>query len=154
MSSATATTLVDCLIVGGGPAGLSAALTLGRLHRSCIIFDDSVYRNERAHRAHGILTRDHVAPSEIRRLGREDLARYGNTRFVSDRIEHIRKPAGGGEEGDGAGVGKEKFFTAVDKKGKEYRGRSVVLATGAKDKFPDLPGYAENWGASIYQVSR
>lgn len=134
--------LVDCLIIGGGPAGLSTALTLGRLHRSCIVFDDQVYRNQKAHRAHGVLTRDHVAPSEIRQLGKEDLKRYGNTRFVEKRVEHIRKPDATGD-----------MFTAVDTDGNEYGGRTVVLATGAADQLPNVPGYEENWGSSIYQVS-
>lgn len=135
--------LVDCLIIGGGPAGLSTALTLGRLHRSCIIFDDGVYRNQKAHRAHGVLTRDHVPPSEIRKLGREDIKRYDNTKFVEARVEHVKRPdvTGG-------------TFTITDDKGNKYKGRTVVLATGAADQLPDIPGYAENWGSSIYQVSR
>ena len=66
----------DVIIVGGGPAGLSAATILGRARRRIVIFDDGKYRNEASRAVHGFLTRDGIHPAELRRIAREQLARY------------------------------------------------------------------------------
>lgn len=127
--------LYDALIVGGGPAGLSVALGLARVHRTCVVFSDGTFRNKGVKAAHSIITRDHVHPQEIRDLARKDVEKYGNTRFEETAVTSIRKI-------DGA-------FVARNKAGEEWQGRAVVLATGVIDVFPDLPGYAENWPESM-----
>ncbi|ETN42863.1 uncharacterized protein HMPREF1541_02021 [Cyphellophora europaea CBS 101466] len=133
--------IYDALIVGGGPAGLSTALALGRVHRTCIVFSDSEFRNQGAHAAHAILTRDHTPPAEIRRLGRKDIERYGHADFAECSITRVtRKEAG-----------PHSRFLVHNDQGQQWQGRTLVLATGARDQFPDLDGYAENWPASIYQ---
>src|SRR5690349_20908783 len=68
--------MVDVIIVGGGPAGLSAATILGRARRRVVIFDDGKYRNEASRALHGFLSRDGMHPAELRRIAREQLARY------------------------------------------------------------------------------
>lgn len=135
------TKLYDALIIGGGPAGLSAALALGRVHRTCVVFSDDKYRNAGAHAAHSILTRDHVDPAEIRRLGRKDIERYNNTQYAGTTVTKIiRKQSGA-----------HSHFLAHNADGQTWQGRSLILAAGVRDQFPDLPGYAENWPTNIYQ---
>ena len=123
--------MYDALIVGGGPAGLSIALGLARVHRTCFVFSDSKYRNDGVTAAHSIITRDHVHPQEIRDLAKKDIKKYGNTSFVDTSITNLSKKSDG--------------FVAKNAAGEEWKGKTVALATGVKDLFPDLPGYAENW---------
>jgi gliotoxin/aspirochlorine biosynthesis thioredoxin reductase len=68
MSSAK---LYDCLILGGGPAGLAVAQGLSRVHRTCVLFSDSKFRNEGIHASHNILPRDGIHPAEFRKIARE-----------------------------------------------------------------------------------
>jgi gliotoxin/aspirochlorine biosynthesis thioredoxin reductase len=133
--------IYDALIIGGGPAGLSVALGLGRVHRTCLVFNDDKFRNQGAYHSHNVLTRDHVPPAEIRALGRKDLERYGNTTFAETRVTKISRQQ----------VGSQQHFLASNAEGQQWQGRSVVLAAGVRDQFPDLEGYAENWPNSIYQ---
>ncbi len=126
----------DAAIVGGGPAGLSAALTLGRAGRRVVLVDAGAARNAPAAHSHGYLTRDGAPPEEIRRLGREEAAGYG----VVLRDGRVRDAE---RDGDG-------FRLALDGAGglraDALRARVLVLATGVVDELPDIPGLAEAWG--------
>src|ERR1051325_6830777 len=68
--------MYDVVIVGGGPAGLSAATVLGRCRRRVLLCDDGRYRNDASRALHGFLSRDGIHPAELRRIGREQLSRY------------------------------------------------------------------------------
>ena len=127
--------LYDALVIGGGPAGLSTALTLGRVRRTCIVFSDAKYRNDGIHAVHSVLSRDHVHPEEIRQLGREQIGRYRNTEYAQTRITKIGKLK----------LDHSEIFVAEDSSGEKWQGRTVVLAMGVKDVFPNIDGYAENW---------
>jgi thioredoxin reductase len=131
MSSAK---LYDCLIIGGGPAGLSVAQGLSRVHRTCAIFSDSKFRNEGIHASHNILTRDGIHPAEFRKIAREQISSYNTTDFVDTKITEAVN-----ESHDG-----KKEFELSDGEGQTWRGRTVVFATGCKDIFPAIEGYEQN----------
>lgn len=81
-------TMLDVVIIGGGPAGLQAALTLGRIRRDTVLIDSGEYRNAPASHMHSVLTHDDREPGEFRRLAREELAAYDTVRVVDDRVVH------------------------------------------------------------------
>lgn len=135
----------DSLIIGSGPAGLSTALGLGRVHRSCVVFSNSSFRNAGVHAAHSILGHDGKSPEQIRREGHREVQAYGHAEFVETSIEKVST------EQRQAGEHMYNGFVVEDTKGQRWSGRTLVLATGVKDIFPDLPGFAENWPSNIYQ---
>ena len=121
--------MLDVAIIGGGPAGLAAALMLGRSRKSVVLFDAGPPRNVAATHVQGFLTRDGMPPGELRRLAHEELGRYGIAMRAQpiDRIE----PAGRGFK-----VAGEMF-------------RRVLLCTGVKDCVPEL--YSGCWGTHVLQ---
>jgi gliotoxin/aspirochlorine biosynthesis thioredoxin reductase len=131
--------LFDAIIIGAGPAGLSAALAMSRQKRPAVVFSDSKFRNVRAQRAHTVLSRDHMPAAETRRIGREQIEAYGTTFFVEHTVQKARKNE------------KSCVFEVVDAEGETWQGKKIVLAMGARDIFPDIDGYADCWGESIYQ---
>jgi thioredoxin reductase len=124
----------DAIVIGGGPAGLQAALTLGRMHRSVLLLDSGEYRNGTVEHAHNYATHDGIAPAEFRRLARADLAAY-------DTVE-VREASADRVEQDG-----DEFVVHLG--GSTERAAAVVLATGVRDALPDVPGLAEAWGKEI-----
>jgi len=133
-SSSTGRATFDVIVIGGGPAGLQAALTLGRMHRDVLLLDSGQYRNGTVEHAHNYATHDGIAPAELRRLARADLAAY-------DTVE-VREVAAERVEQDG-----DDFV--VHCAGSSERSIAVVLATGVHDALPDVPGLAEAWGKEI-----
>jgi thioredoxin reductase len=127
----------DAIIVGGGPAGLAAALTLGRSRRRVLLLDAGQGRNAPAAAVHNLLALDGTPPEELRRIGREQLARYPGVELREAAVADARALEGGGfrlELGGGASV------TA----------RRLVLATGLADELPAIDGLAPLWGRSAY----
>src|SRR6185295_4228800 len=91
--------LVDALIIGGGPAGLAAALTLARARSTAILFDSSSYRNEGISHMHTVPSRDHIDPYEFRRISREQIeSRYQTIWFEKKTITHAAKKTVGEEK--------------------------------------------------------
>jgi thioredoxin reductase len=128
------TTDVDVVVVGGGAAGLSAAVTLGRARRSVLVVDAGSPRNAPADGVHNFLSRDGVPPWELVAIGREEVARYGGE--VRSGTAVAARVAGEGFEvdlGDGSRV----------------RARRLVVASGLVDELPDVPGLREQWGAGV-----
>ncbi len=126
----------DCIIVGGGPAGLSAALMLGRCLRRVLVCDAGEPRNARSRGIHGYLTRDGVPPREFLGHAREELARYDTVELRRQVIEDARRVPGGFE------------LTAAD--GSRLAARKLLLATGVVDELPDLTGLEALYGRSVH----
>lgn len=74
----------DCVIIGGGPAGLNAALVLGRARKSVVVIDEGRARNRVTRETHGFLTRDSISPSEFRRIAKEQISAYPSVNFAED----------------------------------------------------------------------
>ncbi|KAI0107205.1 thioredoxin reductase glit [Nemania sp. FL0031] len=130
----------DVLIVGGGPAGLSAALNLARSLHTAIIFDSEQYRNTLLPHLHGVPGWDHEDPASVRtRMQKDLLARYNTVSIVRTTINRVAQIEG-----------PKVSFLAVDTAGREWSGRKLVLATGVSDILPDIPGYTNSWVKGIY----
>jgi thioredoxin reductase len=118
----------DVAIIGGGAAGLSAALVLGRARRRVAVIDTGAPRNAPAAHMHGFLSRDGVPPAQLLATGRAEAHRYA-VEFVDDEA-----------------VAADPDFTVRLASGNAVRARRLVLATGAVDELPDIPGARERWG--------
>jgi thioredoxin reductase len=125
----------DVVIVGGGPAGLSAALTLGRARKRTLLCDGGPRRNAAAERIHGFVTRDGTPPDEFRRIGRQQLAPYANVELRDDAVEAIRGQRGAFEV---------RLASAT------VEARRILLCTGMIDDLPDIDGFQALWGRSIF----
>jgi thioredoxin reductase len=121
--------------VGGGPAGLSAALVLGRCRRRVLLLDDGQYRNYAARAMHGFLTRDGIDPAELRRIGCDQLAGYG--------VEYRRQHATGARR-SGAG------FEVALEGGAPEACRKLLIATGVVDRLPAVEGAEALYGIGIH----
>lgn len=126
----------DCIIVGGGPAGLSAALMLGRCRRRVLLCDLGGQRNILAREMHGYLTRDGTPPGEFLRLARAELGRYGT---IERREVEIT---------DASRTGAGFLVRAAD--GAEMATRKLLLATGVIDDLPDIAGLPALYGTSVH----
>jgi thioredoxin reductase len=127
--------MYDAIVIGGGPAGLQAALTLGRIHRSVLVVDSGVYRNAPAEHLHNLIGSDGMPPADLRAAARRDLAVYETVEYAGGSVAEIR-----GDAGD---------FEVVFPDGHSETTRAVVLATGVTDELADIPGLAEQWGRRV-----
>ncbi len=127
---------VDVAIIGGGPAGLSAALMLGRARKQTIVLDEGRPRNAVTHEAHGFLTRDGISPSELRRLAKEQLGVYPSVTQLEDTVVSIA-----GEDGS---------FLLETAAGMKITSRKLLFAVGMKDRKLDIPGLFEAYGKSAF----
>jgi thioredoxin reductase len=118
----------DVVVVGGGAAGLSAALVLGRARRRVAVIDAGSPRNAPAAHMQGFLSRDGMPPSELLKVGREEATTYG-VEFITDHVVSI-------EAGFEVGLAGGDVLLA----------RRLLIATGATDEFPAIPGLDERWG--------
>jgi thioredoxin reductase len=123
----------DAVVVGGGAAGLSAALALGRATRRVLLASCGPTRNAPADAAHNVLTRDGTSPAELVRVGREQLRPYNVTIRDECAVDVRRDDA--------------RFIVRFDSG--DVRTRGVVLATGVRDVLPDIPGFRELWGTGV-----
>ncbi|HYG77306.1 MAG TPA: NAD(P)/FAD-dependent oxidoreductase [Planctomycetota bacterium] len=126
----------DVLIVGGGPAGLSAALWLGRCQRRTLLCDAGRPRNSASHGLHGFLTRDATPPAEFNRMGREQLAVYPSVEIRDTEVLDAAHAPHGFD-----------VTLAVDHR---VSCRKLLLATGVKDILPEIPHFADYYGRSIF----
>ena len=129
--------MLDCIIVGGGPAGLSAALILGRCRRSVLVCDTGRPRNARASAINGFLTRDRTPPREFLETARSQLGAYPNVDLR--HIEVVKAEC----DNDGA-------FRVALATGENFSSRSLVLATGVRDELPSVAGLEQLYGSSVF----
>jgi thioredoxin reductase len=127
--------MYDVVIVGGGPAGLSAATILGRARRRVLVCDDGRYRNDASGALHGFLSRDGMHPAELRRIAREQLERY-EVEVRTVRVTAARPAARGFE------------LTLAD--GALLGCRKLLLATGVEDKLPAVEGMDRFFARGVY----
>lgn len=134
MTADGVTTPYDVLVVGGGAAGLSAALTLSRARRRVMVIDAGQPRNAPASAVHGLLGHEGISPVELLARGRTEVQRFGGE-LRSGSVEEVRTtPAG---------------FSARLADGSEVEGRRLLIATGLVDELPDVPGVREQWGVGV-----
>jgi thioredoxin reductase len=129
--------LHDVVIAGGGPAGLAAALTLGRARRRVLLCDAGPRRNAAAVHVHNFVTRDGITPDDFRRIAREQLAAYPHVQVRDAAVASIEGAAGD--------------FSAVLSDGTSLHARRVLLAVGMVDELPAVDGMREYWGTSVFQ---
>ncbi|MBS1817230.1 MAG: NAD(P)/FAD-dependent oxidoreductase [Acidobacteria bacterium] len=127
--------MFDVIVVGGGPAGLSAALMLGRCRRRVLVCDDARPRNRFSRALHGFLTRDGTSPLELNTIGRAELEKYG----VDWRSVHVETAV---REGD--------LFRVTLAGTHEEHARFLLIATGVVDELPPIDGFRECYGTSIF----
>jgi thioredoxin reductase len=153
----------DVIIVGGGSAGLSAALMLGRARRRVLVLDGGAPRNGVAAHMHGVLGRDGWSPLDLLAAGRDEVRRYGvvvesanvlSAEPVDGGFEVVlsAEPVEGGFEvvvGDTAGrAGDDRGDRrSSPSRGDRHRARRLLVATGVRDGLPEIPGLAEQWGS-------
>ena len=127
--------MYDVIIVGGGPAGLSAAAILGRCRRSVLLCDDGQYRNDSSLALHGFLSRDGIHPAELRRIGREQLQRY-EVEYRAVRVTGVCPSEGG--------------FSVTLEDGSMAACRKLLLATGLCDTVPEVEGFQAFFGRGVF----
>jgi thioredoxin reductase len=130
-----ASVMYDVIVVGGGPAGLSAALMLGRCRRRVLVCDRGEPRNRHSRALHGYLTRDGVGPTDFNALGRRELAPYG----VELRSVAVTRA-----------VRRRRAFVVSLADGDREDARFLLLATGVVDELPEVDGLADCYGRSVF----
>lgn len=133
------TALWDSIIVGGGAAGLSAALALGRSLRRVLVIDAGQPRNRFASHMHTVLGHEGIEPSVLLSQGRKEAAHYG-AEFLQGHVAEVSDSPPGQS-------GQELAVTLEN--GQQFQARSVIAATGITDRLPEIPGLAERWGSSV-----
>ncbi|TDD44957.1 NAD(P)/FAD-dependent oxidoreductase, partial [Nonomuraea terrae] len=124
----------EVIVVGGGVAGLQAALVLGRARRAVTVVDGGEPRNARARAVHNVAGHEGVAPGRLLELARDDARRYG-AEVVCDVVTEARR--------EGA-----RWLVGL-RDGGRLRARALVLATGVIEELPPVPGLAALWGGDV-----
>lgn len=130
--------MYDAIIVGGGPAGLNAALVLGRCRRKVLLCDEGKPRNRVSRGVNGFITREKVLPHELRRIAHEELREYPTVEIREGIIV------------DDVNFLDDGRFEAIMEDGSRAQSRKMLLATGVEDTLPDIPGFRELYGHGVY----
>jgi thioredoxin reductase len=125
----------DVAIIGGGAAGLSAALVLSRARRKVLVVDAGAPRNAPALQMQGFLSRDGLAPSELLAIGRHEVQGYGGEIVEATAADLVRD----GDDG----------FWVLLEDGRRISARRLLVATGLRDELPDIPGLPERWARDV-----
>jgi len=128
--------MYDVIIVGAGPAGLSAALMLGRSRRTVLVCDTGKPRNAASHGMHGFISRDGMPPREFLRVVREQMTQYDTVAFRDVEVTSAECIDG-------------RFHVSLDG-GERLTSRKLLIATGVVDHVPDIPGFDRLYGISVF----
>ncbi len=128
--------ILDCAIIGGGPAGLNAALVLGRARRSVILFDNDQARNAVTQESHGFITRDGVSPREFREFAYQDISKYPSVKIKKQKIVEIKE--------------ENSFFRLTTEEGNSHLSKKIIIATGLKETLPNVEGIKNYYGKSLF----
>ncbi|KAI3318113.1 FAD/NAD(P)-binding domain-containing protein [Xylariaceae sp. AK1471] len=132
------TDFIDVAVIGGGPAGLTAAATLARQLHTAVVFDSQSYRNAKASHIHMVPGWENKNPQEFRSKTRADIiSTYSTIQFADVAVGKVEKKS-------------DSHFTVWDANGKEWTFRKVILAVGSSDTYPDIEGHAELWAKRIF----
>ncbi len=126
----------DVIIVGGGPAGLNAAVVLGRCRRRVLLFDTGQQRNRMSHGMHNYLTRDGIAPPDFLQQARAEAVHYG-VRLIDRGVKRARR-------------NKDGLFEVRDAEDNLFQARKLLIATGLKDQLPAVPGMDAYYGKGVW----
>ena len=126
---------VDVAVIGGGAAGLTAAVTLGRARRSTVVIDSGAPRNAPSAGVHMFLTRDGISPADLTGIGRQEVESYGG-RFIDGTAVTASRSG-------------ENFAVTIDD-GRAITARRLMVTTGLTDELPDIPGVRELWGRDVH----
>ncbi|MEB4616515.1 NAD(P)/FAD-dependent oxidoreductase [Leucobacter sp. M11] len=143
------TETVDVVIIGGGPAGLSAGLNLVRANRSVLIVDSNRPRHSATLQSHGFLTRDGASPLELRRLGREEFEAYPTARFAQAKVTEVTAEPGQPADADPLGF---RVRAAGIRGGAnvDVRASRVLIAAGLTEELPPLPLMRAFYGTALH----
>ena len=125
----------DVVVIGGGAAGLSAALVLSRARRNVLVVDSGTPRNAPAAHMHGFLSRDGMAPGELLAIGRDEVTGYGGTVLGGAVTELVRDDTVG--------------FRVLLADRQRLSARRLLVATGLRDELPDIPGLRDRWARDV-----
>jgi thioredoxin reductase len=129
-------TLFDCAIIGGGPAGLNAALVLGRARRNTILFDNDNARNAVTQESHGFITRDGIKPKEFREIAHKEISKYPSVIFEKRQITSVSK--------------NDHLFELLTSENGIYQSKKIIISTGLKDNLPNIENISEYYGKSLF----
>lgn len=127
----------DCIIIGGGPAGLSAALTLGRARRKILLFDNGTNRNRVTQESHGYLTRDGIKPHEFKDIAIKELQSYPSISISNQTVIEIKKDD------------QHDLFVVNTSNNNSYLTEKILLGTGIQEEFP-IPQIRQYYGKSLF----
>ena len=127
---------IDVAILGGGPAGLQAALVLSRTRKKIVVFDDpEPPRNAASHGVHNFIGLDGLLPTEIRKIVWKQIDSYNSTDFRKEKIVNVKRENGA--------------FIITNDSETSVRAKRIILAVGYHDVYPDIPGFIECWADTI-----
>lgn len=124
-------------IIGGGPAGLNAALVLARAKHKVLLFDNQKPRNAVTGHMHGFITREGIAPAKFRRLAHQELNQFPNVKVYRATVSSAARAS-------------ERHFLLETKRGKQIVADRLLLATGIKEALPAVPGLSQYYGRSLF----
>jgi thioredoxin reductase len=133
--------LFDCAIIGGGPAGLNAALILGRARRNVILFDNNNPRNAVTQESHGFITRDGIKPKEFREIAHEEIGRYPSVVYARREVTSVIKNNNSNEP---------LFELLTSENNERYQSKTIIISTGLRDVLPNIDNISDYYGRSLF----